>query len=123
MSDLIAEYHGVPVLVCAADGPPIASAQDALDHLVGAAFDHAEVIAVPAERLDDTFFDLSTGVAGEILQKLVNYRFRLVVVGDISLHLAASSSLPDLVREANRGRQIWFVPDLNALADRLKRPE
>ncbi|RDG39334.1 DUF4180 domain-containing protein [Streptomyces corynorhini] len=123
MPDLLVEHHGVPVLVCAADGPPIASAQDALDHLVGAAFDQAEVVAVPAERLDDTFFDLSTGVAGEILQKLVNYRLRLVVVGDISRHLAASSSLPGLVRESNRGRQVWFVPDLAALADRFKRPE
>lgn len=118
MPDIV-EHHGVPVLVCDADGVTIASVQDALDHLIGVAFQSAEVVAVPSTRLDDSFFDLSTGFAGEVLQKCANYRLRLVVIGDISRHLAASSALPDLVREANRGRDIWFVRDLDALADRL----
>ncbi|MFH9134168.1 DUF4180 domain-containing protein [Streptomyces sp. NPDC017524] len=118
MPDVV-EYHGVPVLVCDAAGVTIADVQDALDHLIGAAFASAEVVAVPSGRLDDRFFDLSTGLAGAILQKFANYRLRLVVLGDISHHLSASSALPDLVREANRGRDIWFVPDLDALADRL----
>ncbi|KQX30398.1 DUF4180 domain-containing protein [Streptomyces anulatus] len=115
----VVEHHGVPVLVCEADGVAIADVQDALDHLIGAAFACAEVVAVPSARLDDRFFDLSTGLAGAILQKFANYRLRLVVLGDISHHLSASSALPDLVREANRGRDIWFVPDLDALAERL----
>ncbi|MFJ9186523.1 DUF4180 domain-containing protein [Streptomyces anulatus] len=115
----VVEHHGVAVLVCDADGVAIAGVQDALDHLIGAAFACAEVVAVPSARLDDRFFDLSTGLAGAILQKFANYRLRLVVVGDISHHLSASSALPDLVREANRGRDIWFVPDLEALAERL----
>ncbi|MFI1933328.1 DUF4180 domain-containing protein [Streptomyces sp. NPDC020330] len=118
MPDVV-EYHGVPVLVCDAGGVAIADAQDALDHLIGAAFACAEVVAVPSTRLDDRFFDLSTGLAGAILQKFANYRLRLVVVGDIGHHLAAGSALPALVREANRRRDIWFVPDLAALADRL----
>ncbi|MGW7094295.1 DUF4180 domain-containing protein [Streptomyces sp. NPDC054874] len=118
MPDVVA-YHGVPVLVCDAAGVTIGDVQDALDHLIGAAFACAEVVAVPSARLDDRFFDLSTGLAGAILQKFANYRLRLVVLGDIGHHLSASSALPDLVREANRGRDIWFVPDLDALADRL----
>ncbi|MFE3824578.1 DUF4180 domain-containing protein [Streptomyces sp. NPDC059092] len=119
MPDLLVEHHGIPVLVCDAAGPPLATAQDALDHLVGAAYHEAEVVAVPAERFDDRFFDLSTGLAGAILQKLVNYRLHLVVVGDISHHLRASAALPDLVRESNRGRHVWFVADLDELAARL----
>ncbi|MFE3598313.1 DUF4180 domain-containing protein [Streptomyces sp. NPDC059096] len=119
MPDLFVEHHGTPVLVCDAAGPPLATEQDALDHLVPAAFQGAEVVAVPAERFDARFFDLSTGVAGAILQKLANYRLRLVVVGDISRHLRASAALPDLVRESNRGRQVWFVADMDELAARL----
>ncbi|MBT2448768.1 DUF4180 domain-containing protein [Streptomyces sp. ISL-43] len=119
MTDLIVEHHGVPVLVCSADGPRVAGAQDALDQLIGGAFYRADVVAVPAERLDARFFDLSTGLAGEIMQKFVNYRLRMVVLGDISHHLRASSALPDLVRESNRGGHIWFLPDLDALAARL----
>ncbi|MFD3519194.1 DUF4180 domain-containing protein [Streptomyces sp. NPDC058653] len=120
MPDLLVEHHGIPVLVCDADGAAIATEQDALDHLVGAAFTSAaELIAVPAERFDARFYDLSSGLAGAILQKFSTYRLRLAVVGDISHHLRASSALPDLVREANRGRDIWFVADLDELAARL----
>lgn len=119
MPDLLVEHHGVPVLLCAPDGAPVATVQDALDHLVGGAFQHAEVVAVPADRLDDSFFDLSSGLAGAILQKFANYRLHLVVVGDISHHLRASAALPDLVRESNQGRHVWFVADLDDLAARL----
>lgn len=119
MPDLLVEHHGVQVLVCDADGATIATEQDALDHLVGAAFQGAELVAVPAGRFDDRFYDLSSGVAGAILQKLANYRLRLAVVGDISHHLRTGTALRDLVREANRGRDIWFVTDLNELTTRL----
>ncbi|MFC8074622.1 DUF4180 domain-containing protein [Streptomyces sp. NPDC057307] len=119
MPDLLVEHHGVHVLVCGADGASIGSVQDALDQLVGAAYEGAELVAVPAGRFDDSFYDLSSGLAGEILQKFANYRLRLAVVGDISRHLLASSALPDLVREGNRGRDIWFVTDIDELTARL----
>ncbi|MGW6685167.1 DUF4180 domain-containing protein [Streptomyces sp. NPDC054961] len=119
MADLLVEHHGVPVIVCAADGPPVATVQDALDQLIGSAFHRAEVVAVPAERLDDAFFDLSSGLAGAIMQKFVNYRIRLVVLGDIAQRLRAGSALSDLVRESNRGLHVWFLPDVESLAARL----
>ena len=118
MSDMVIERRGVPVLVCGDDGPPIAGPQDALD-VIGAAFSQADVVAVPAHRFDDRFFSLRTGVAGEVMQKFVNYRVRLAVVGDISAHVAASTALRDLVYESNRGRHIWFVADLGELDTHL----
>ena len=118
MNDTVTERRGVPVLVCADDGPPIAGPQDALD-VIGSAFSRADVVAVPAGRFDDRFFELRTGVAGEIMQKFVNYRVRLAVVGDISAHVAASTALRDLVYESNRGRHIWFVADLDELDTHL----
>ncbi|AGL14399.1 DUF4180 domain-containing protein [Actinoplanes sp. N902-109] len=118
MTDTIETRAGVPVLVCAPDGPRIASPQDALD-LIGAAFAGAEVVAVPVSRLDPGFFTLSTGLAGEIMQKFVNYRLRLAVVGDLSAYETASRALRDLVRESNRGNQIWFLPSPADLDARL----
>ena len=112
MNDQVHERNGVPVLVCAADG------QGALD-VIGATYSRADVVAIPVTRLDDRFFDLSSGLAGEIMQKFVNYQVRLAIVGDISAHLAASSALRALVLESNRGRHIWFVPDLEALGTHL----
>ncbi|MEH1014016.1 DUF4180 domain-containing protein [Micromonospora sp. CPCC 206060] len=119
MPDVVEHRAGVPVLVCDPDGPLVATMQDALD-LIGAAFLGAEVVAVPAERLDERFFSLGTQFAGEIMQKFVNYRLRLVVIGDISRHLTASAALRALVHESNRADHVWFVPDLDALDARLR---
>ncbi|WP_405095740.1 DUF4180 domain-containing protein [Micromonospora sp. NBC_01412] len=121
MPDEVRELAGVAVLVCDPAGPPVATAQDALD-LIGAAFLGAEVVAVPASRLDEDFFSLGTGFAGEVMQKFVNYRLRLAVLGDISRHLAASSALRALVHESNRAEHVWFLPDLDALEARLTTP-
>ncbi|ROO63316.1 uncharacterized protein DUF4180 [Micromonospora sp. Llam0] len=118
MADEIVELAGVPVLVCTADGPKIAGEQDALD-VIGQTFAGAEIVAIPVARLDERFFALRSGLAGGIMQKFVNYRLRLVVVGDITGHTAGSTALRDLVVESNRGRQVWFVDDLDTLAARL----
>lgn len=118
MTDMVQVRAGVSVLVCDPDGPLIATMDDALD-LIGSAFQGAEVVAVPAVRLDERFFSLGTRFAGELMQKFVNYRLRLAVVGDISSHLTASSALRALVRESNRSGHVWFVEDLDALDARL----
>ncbi|HXV93587.1 MAG TPA: DUF4180 domain-containing protein [Pseudonocardia sp.] len=108
---VVTSAEGTRVLRCAADGPVLTSGQAVTD-LVGDALGHrADVVIVPVERLDPRFFVLSSGVAGEIVQKFVTYGLRLVVLGDIAGHLDASEPLRDFVREANRGRQTWFVAD------------
>ena len=100
-----------------ADGAPVATTDDALSLIHEAG---ADWVAVPVERLDPAFFDLSTRLAGEIIQKFANYRVGLAIVGDIGDHLAASSALRDYVREANRGRHVWFVADADELRTRLR---
>ncbi|MFH8792906.1 DUF4180 domain-containing protein [Streptomyces sp. NPDC017941] len=118
------EIHGTPVLLCAADGEPIAREQDALDLIGDAGYQGARWVAVPAERFDEAFFALRTRVAGDIVQKFVNYRMGLVVLGDISRHTARSPALRDFVRECNRGGQTWFLADESELAARLReRPQ
>ncbi|MER7012889.1 DUF4180 domain-containing protein [Saccharopolyspora sp. NPDC000359] len=117
MADVVEERAGVQVLVCDSDGPEVSTVQDALD-LIGASYG-GEAVALPAARLDARFFDLRSGFAGEVMQKFVNYRVRLAILGDISAHLAASSALQALVRESNRANHVWFLPDLPALDARL----
>jgi hypothetical protein len=88
--------------------------------LIGDAWGHdVRMVAVPVERLDPDFFRLKSGVAGELTQKLVNYRLHLAVVGDIAAHVAASDALRDYVSESNRGRHVWFVADGDELEERL----
>ena len=60
-------------------------------------------------QLDESFFRLSTGLAGEVLQKFVNYQMKLAIVGDFDR--CDSKPLRDFIRESNEGRQICFQPD------------
>ena len=100
-------------------GPAVSDGQAVVDILGEAWGEGAELVVVPVERLAPDFFRLSTGVAGEVLQKFVNYGCQVAIVGDIEVHLAASSALRDFVRESNVGRHVWFVPDRAALDVRL----
>lgn len=108
-----------PALVLDQTGPLLRSEDDARDVIQETFGTGIELAVVPIERLDPDFFVLRTGVAGVFVQKVVQYRLRLAVVGDISAHVAASDALRDWVREVNRGRDILFVPDMAALEERL----
>ena len=121
MPDRSYELHGVCVLECAADGVELRSAGDAVELITAARAHHARYVVVPVARLGDDFFNLRTGIAGEIIQRFVNYSVRLVIAGDISRHVAESTSLRDLVRESNRGDQVWFFASLDELSERLHR--
>ena len=115
------ELHGVRVLECVPDGARLQTYNDAVD-LVGKSFeDHATLIVIPVDCLDHDFFTLSTRIAGELIQKIVQYRRRLVIVGDVSGFLAESSALRAFVAESNRGKDVWFLASLEELSDRLER--
>lgn len=88
--------------------------------LVGAALEAgARWIALSAAGLPKGFLDLSSGIAGEIAQKCVNYRIGLAVLGDIGPAVERSGALRDWVRECNRGGHVWFLADEGDLAARL----
>ncbi|AYV31623.1 DUF4180 domain-containing protein [Streptomyces sp. CJ_13] len=116
---ILEKIHDVPVLMCAAEGEPIRGEREVLDLIGNAGYQGAEWVVVPAERFDDAFFRLRTRVAGDIVQKFVQYRLGMAVIGDISRHTEASSALRDFVRECNRGRQTWFLADVEELRERL----
>jgi Domain of unknown function (DUF4180) len=119
MPSRIVEINGHRLLVVEDEGPALARVQDMLDLIGEALSQRASLIVVPVVWLDPAFFRLRSGFAGEIVQKIVNYRLRLAVIGDISAFTAASNALGDFVRESNRGRNIFFLPDLDALAAKL----
>jgi hypothetical protein len=119
MTDTLVRKHGVAVLVCAGDGPLVASGQDAMDLIAEAIGHEADLVELPAARVAPEFFTLSSGLAGEVAQKFVNYRLRLAIVGDISGQLAASSALRAFVAETNRGRQLWLLGSSAEVDQRL----
>lgn len=110
---------GVRCLLLPDSGEPLVEAGDFLDLIGDAWAEEAQMLVLPVSRLTDAFFDLSTRLAGEVLQKMVNYHLRVAVVGDIEGYVMQSHALGDFVYESNLGRSILFVPDLDTLQKRL----
>lgn len=94
----------------------IASAEDGLDVLVNLYYQDFDKIILHEKDITPLFFDLKTGMAGEILQKFSNYRVRLAIIGDYGKY--GSQSMKDFILESNKTRQVNFV---NTLSEALLR--
>lgn len=90
----------------------IASPGDMLDIMGDIGYRGCSKLIVYSGDLSPDFFDLRTGLAGEVLQKFSNYRMRLAIVGDFSR--LNSRSWRDFILESNRGRTVSFLPTLDA---------
>lgn len=85
--------------------------QDILDLMVFIRYNHnASGIVLFKESLPESFFELRTGLAGEILQKFSNYSIKVAIVGDFSQY--KSKSLKDFIYECNEGNLVFFKSDL-----------
>jgi hypothetical protein len=119
MTRAIRDLAGTRVYVCQDEGPSLADDRN-LSDLIGELYGSgARLVAIPLARLGPDFLRLTTGVAGQVLQKLVNYQFQIAVLGDVSAAVATSTPLRDFVRESNRRQTVWFVADLAALEAKL----
>jgi hypothetical protein len=115
---IVYSLHGERVAEVGVRGAPLDTERDAAELIAEAIGSDARFVAIPAERLSAEFFQL-TARAGRFIQKFVNYRLRLAILGDISAHLEASAPLADFVRESNSGQSVWFVRDSYELHQRL----
>ncbi len=97
----------------------IGSADDDVDILGNASYEGCTKVVIHSDSFASGFFDLRTGMAGDILQKFSNYRMRLAIVGDIS-HLK-SRSWRDFIRESNRGKMVCFVPTVEEAISALRK--
>jgi hypothetical protein len=69
--------------------------------------DGCSTIIVRKENITADFFDLSTRIAGEILQKFSIYRMKMAIIGDFEN--VKSKSLRDFIYESNKVKRILFV--------------
>ncbi|MDE6505463.1 MAG: DUF4180 domain-containing protein [Clostridia bacterium] len=74
-------------------------------------------IAIPKDLITDKFFILSSGLAGGILQKFINYRFRIAIYGDYTKY--TSKPLKDFIYESNNGRDVFFTDSLENAVKKL----
>lgn len=97
------------------------STEDDAAALVGETYGtDTEWIGIPLGRLAPDMLQLGNRKLGLFIQKLVNYRLKVAIIGDVSGAMAASKAFNDFVVESNRGEMVWFAPDRSAFEDRLQ---
>ncbi|MCC8434884.1 DUF4180 domain-containing protein [Brevibacillus sp. M2.1A] len=96
----------------------IEDVQSALDLIATVHYQaDSERIILNKSLLNESFFDLKTRLAGEILQKFINYRVKVAIVGDFSVY--TSKSLKDFIYESNNGNDIFFLPTEEQAIEKL----
>lgn len=113
------EINGIMIAEIISDKIVIKDAQDAVDIMGNCSYQGAHKIIIRDTNVSSDFFDLKTGVAGEILQKFSTYNVRLAIVGDFTKY--PSKSLRDFIFESNKYKRINFVKSIEAAKDALIR--
>ena len=116
------DEHGVTLVEGAPDTPFLAESRE-VGRLLEACFSaHTRRALLYASNLPPRFFDVSSLDAGEVLQKLRNYRVRLAVVSDAAS--TASTRFHELLAAERRDRHFdlfetrseavaWLAADRN----------
>ncbi len=100
--------NGADIAVVSSDRKIIVDVPSALDLAMSVKYETgAEKIVLDKETVCEDFFILSTGMAGEILQKFMNYHIKVAIYGDYSHY--TSKPLKDFIYESNCGRDFFFV--------------
>lgn len=104
--------NGQTVAEVIGDGILIETPADGLQILMDAGYAGQGKVILHQRNITPEFFDLKTRLAGEILQKASNYQVQVAIVGDFEN--VESQALRAFIVESNRGRQNFFVKDLEA---------
>ncbi|GHU95201.1 hypothetical protein FACS1894208_07620 [Clostridia bacterium] len=119
MNIRIFETNVTKIAAIESDTPIITDGQSALDLAATIDYEYGtQRVIIPKSAICEDFFRLSSGIAGEVAQKFVNYGFHIVIVGDFSGY--TSKPLRDYIYESNKGRNINFVA---AEAEAIKKME
>jgi hypothetical protein len=115
----IIEINRNNIAVLKSSGVVILETQDALDLMAEAGYLNSYKIIIKENQVTPDFFDLKTGIAGEILQKFSTYNVQLAIIGDFSKY--NSKSLRDFKFESNKHGRINFVSSFEEAIEKLSR--
>ena len=100
--------NGVTIAVVTGEEKVVTDAASALELAMSAKYETgADRLAIDKRVVAEDFFILSTGMAGEILQKFINYHVKAAIWGDYARY--TSKPLKDFIYESNKGRDFFFV--------------
>lgn len=110
--------NNIEVAVVSSEDMLITDVQSALDLIMTVKYETGCTnIAINKEAVIKDFFVLSTCLAGEILQKFINYGVRFAVYGDFSEY--TSKPLRDFMYESNKGKDFYFQSDVHLAVEKL----
>ncbi|MRN57183.1 DUF4180 domain-containing protein [Paenibacillus monticola] len=110
MNIRIDQKNGSKVAIIESSEILIRNVQDALDLMASINHIHdSNKIIIRQSNITEEFFELKTRLAGDILQKYVNYHTKLAVLGNFEVY--NSKSLKDFIYECNKGEQFFFLED------------
>ncbi len=109
---------GTVIAVVSGNELVLTDASTALDLAMTARYETgADRIVIEKRLVTEDFFILSTGLAGEVLQKYINYHIKAAIWGDYSRY--TSKPLRDFIYESNRGKDFFFVSSEEEAVRRL----
>ena len=117
MNIQVHQQQETPIAEIISDKILIHKPDDGLQLMVDLYYQGYGEMILHEKNITPDFFDLKTGIAGEILQKFATYRVRLVIVGDFSHY--ESKSLRDNIFETNKGRQINILPTVEEAVGKI----
>lgn len=108
------------IAIVSSDEKIITDTQSALDLVMTVKYETGtNKIIMEKRNIADEFFVLSSGMAGEILQKFINYHIKIAIYGDYSKY--TSKPLKDFIYESNKGKDVLFVSSLDEAVEMLTR--
>lgn len=116
----IVKKNNIELAIVVSDEEIISDVQSALDLMATVNYESGcNRIILNKTAICEGFFDLKTRLAGEILQKFINYQTKIAIIGDFSTY--SSKSLKDFIYESNNGREIFFLSDEAQAIDKLSK--
>ena len=86
--------------------------ESAMDLIINIKYEtNCNKIALNKDAITEDFFILSNGLAGEVLQKFINYKIKFAIYGNYSKY--TSKPLKDFIYESNNGKDTFFVENEN----------
>lgn len=114
--------NGTDIAVIFSDENLIFDIQSAFDLAMTVKYETgATKIVINKSAVCDEFFILSNGMAGEILQKFINYHVKIAIYGDYSHY--TSKPLKDFIYESNNGNDFFFVATKDEAIQKLSKTQ
>lgn len=118
METKIVKENNIEIAVLNSSEIIVKDVQSALDFIATIQYETGcNRIIMSKSTFSEDFFDLSTRLAGDILQKFINYHVKIAIIGDFSIYL--SKSLKDFIYESNNGKDIFFLSDEKKAIEKL----